>query len=113
MEDERIPFDTRNKPRADTDLPDSLMPDAIYRPIPIAWFAGAVILNALALSVVYAIFSSKAGWFTVAGGLLAAAYVLSITWKRGMAGASLGWRMATVVVLTVNWLLVSLAAMAR
>lgn len=113
MEDEPHFEDIRNKPRADTALADSLLPDASYRPIPIAWFAGAMILQGIAVCLVYAIFSGVAGWFTVAGGLLVTAYVLSVTWQRGMAQASLGWRMATVFVLALNLVLVSLAALSR
>jgi len=106
-------IDERNKPRTDTALPDSLMPDAAYRPIPIAWLAGAMILHGIAVCIVYAIFYSKDGWFTVAGGLLVTIYILSLTWKRGMSDAGIGWRVATVTLLGINLVLVSLAALAR
>src|SRR6188472_1890276 len=44
----------------------SFMPIGIYRPLPIVRFAGAVIVQALALLLLFGVLYSKAGMFTVA-----------------------------------------------
>lgn len=87
--------------RGDTALPDWYASDAAYRPIPIAWFAGALIMQVI-LQPVLAIGALQLGfsrWFAVGLCLLASGFIWHWTWERGMAGASLVWRIATALML--------------
>jgi len=87
--------------RTDTALPDWYVSDAAYRPIPIAWFAGALILQVI-LQPVLAIGATGIGfsrWFAVGLCLLASGFIWHVTMERGMSGASFGWRIATALML--------------
>ena len=87
--------------RSDTALPDWYVSDAAYRPIPIAWFAGALIIQVI-LQPTLAIGATGLGfsrWFAIGLCLLASGFIWHWTWQRGMAGASLGWRSATASML--------------
>ena len=87
--------------RTDTALPDWYVSDAAYRPIPIAWFAGALVLQViLQPAIVYL------GWaggsstgFMLACAIGTTGLIWNLTQRRGMAEASLAWRAATIVML--------------
>ncbi|MCH2488070.1 MAG: hypothetical protein MK010_10060 [Erythrobacter sp.] len=87
--------------RTDTALPDWYVSDAAYRPIPIAWFAGALVFQVLLQpAIVYL------GWaggsdetFIVLCAIGATGAIWLFTQRRGMAEASLAWRVATIVML--------------
>ena len=85
--------------RADTALPDWYVSDAAYRPIPIAWFAGALILQVIAQPLVFALFHSFSGWVVMAAGVVVTGLIARVTWRRGMADAGMGWKIATVAML--------------
>lgn len=84
--------------RADTALPDWYASDAAYRPVPIVWFGGALVMQVIALPLVAWVALSLLGL-----GSLATAVFLSIstglvwrfTWQRGMRSAGKGWQFAT------------------
>ena len=88
--------------RTDTALPDWYASDAAYRPIPIAWFAGALVLQVV---IQPAIVMLLWGWIglprlvVVAGALLASGMIWQFTWNRGMHGAARPWQWATGVML--------------
>ena len=89
--------------RTDTALPDWYASDAAYRPIPIAWFAGALVLQAV-VQPTLAVGATAVGfsrWFAIGLCLLASGFIWHWTSQRGMAGAPLGWRIATGVILTL------------
>ncbi|MDP5102540.1 MAG: hypothetical protein NWP98_01280, partial [Erythrobacter sp.] len=52
--------------RTDTALPDWYVPDASYRPVPIAWFAAAILIQTVAISVIFFALINKSGWLTLA-----------------------------------------------
>lgn len=87
--------------RTDTALPDWYVSDAAYRPIPIAWFAGALVLQVLLQpAIVYL------GWaggsstgFMLACAIGGTGLIWYMTQQRGMASASLAWRVATILML--------------
>ena len=53
--EEDIVYDDRRISRPDSSLPDWYASDAAYRPIPIVWFAGALILQIIAMPAVFLI----------------------------------------------------------
>lgn len=88
--------------RPDASVPDWEVPDSSYRPIPIVWFTGAMLLQIVTFTVVFMALISAPGYFTsVICGLLTG-LIGAWTWRRGMAGASLGWRIATVIMLVTQ-----------
>ena len=99
--------------RPDTALPDWHVPDASYRPIPIAWFAGAFLLQMVVLFAIFMIFLSKHGAFTIGLSALATGAIGAWTWERGMKDAGGGWRTATIGMLLVQFLFVCLGASER
>ena len=88
--------------RTDTALPDWYASDAAYRPIPIAWFAGALVLQVVTQPAIVMLLW---GWIglprlvVVAGALLASGMIWQFTWDRGMHGAPKPWQWATGVML--------------
>ena len=87
--------------RTDTALPDWYVSDAAYRPIPIAWFAGALVLQVLLQPAI--VYLGWAGGSSTAFVLACAIGTTGLIWyatqRRGMAEASLAWRAATIVML--------------
>ncbi len=84
--------------RADTALPDWYASDAAYRPIPIVWFGGALVMQVVALPVVAWIALMLAGLgplATTAFLMLTTGFIWHFTWERGMQGAAKGWQIAT------------------
>lgn len=110
---EAIDLDQHNRTRDDTALPDWYVPDASYRPIPIAWFAGAFLIQMVVLFVIFLTLIGQHPLFTIAGALLATAMIGKWTWDRGMAEASTAWKSATAVVLAIQLALVCLGAFGR
>ena len=99
--------------RPDSALPDWHIPDASYRPIPIAWFAGAFVIQMVALFVVFLLLSGMHGIFTVVAAGLVTGAIGAWTWERGMKGASAGWKLATILVLMAQFGFVCLGASPR
>ncbi|WP_284125451.1 hypothetical protein [Parerythrobacter aestuarii] len=108
-----VVFEDRRIARPDTALPDWYAPDAQYRPIPIAWFAGAFLLQMVVLFVIFIALASFNGFFTIAFSLMATVLIWIWTWERGMSGAGTGWRLATVIVLVLQLGLSVLGALPR
>lgn len=101
--------------RTDTALPDWYVSDTAYRPIPIVWFAGALILQVILQSALYFVFAVVFGaspFVTIAAALLGSALIWHLAMRRGMASASFTWRCATLVMLAFFFLLTALSALA-
>lgn len=103
----------RRLSRPDSALPDSIIPDASYRPIPIAWFAAAFLGQMVVLYALFVVLIGQSGWLTIALGSLATGMIGKWTWERGMKRAGPGWQIATALVLTAQLALVCLGAAAR
>ena len=99
--------------RPDLSLPDWHIPDASYRPIPIAWFAAAFLLQLVVVFTLYVVLLSQSGWLTIALCGLATGAIGMWTWDRGMREAGLGWRIATVMVLALQYAFVCAGAALR
>lgn len=99
--------------RPDSALPDWHIPDAAYRPIPIAWFAAAFLLQLVVLFALFLGLSGQSGWLTIILASLATAALGIWTWERGMKDAGRGWQSATAIVLAAQLAFVCLGAMAR
>jgi len=99
--------------RPDTALPDWHIPDAAYRPIPIAWFAAAFLIQMVILTGLFALLVGRPGWITIIAAILATLLIGGWTWERGMKDAGAGWRTASVVVLGLQLALIALGAAAR
>lgn len=98
--------------RTDTALPDWYASDAAYRPIPIAWFAGALILQVISQPAIVMLLW---GWIglprlvVVAVALLASGMIWQFTWDRGMHGAPKPWQWATGLMLAFFFGITALA----
>lgn len=103
----------RRLSRPDSALPDWHIPDAKYRPIPIAWFAAAFLLQMVVLTAIFVILSGQTGWITIALSALATGALGMWTWDRGMKDAGNGWKIATVLMLTAQLAFVCLGAASR
>ena len=99
--------------RPDASLPDWEMPDVAYRPIPIVWFTAAMLGQFLAMGIVFVLLSTKHGAFTIGVSALVTAIIAAWTWDRGMRDASRGWKIATLAIMLVQFLLIGLAASER
>lgn len=88
--------------RTDTALPDWYASDASYRPIPIAWFAGALILQVIAQPATVFLFWAGFGLprlIVVGIAMLVSGFIWHFTWERGMRSASRVWQCATALML--------------
>ena len=103
----------RRVSRPDSALPDSIIPDAAYRPIPIAWFAAAFLLQMVVLFVLFVVLIGQSGWMTIALSAMATGALGMWTWDRGMQNAGAGWKIATVLMLTAQLAFVCLGAATR
>ncbi len=103
----------RRLARADTALPDWHIPDASYRPIPIAWFAAAFLMQMVALTVLFLMLLGQSGWVTIIICGLATLVLGMWTWERGMHAAGRGWQTATVLMLAAQFALVCLGSAPR
>ncbi|MFM7376845.1 MAG: hypothetical protein ACKO1O_01740 [Erythrobacter sp.] len=99
--------------RADSALPDSIVPDAAYRPVPIAWFTAAFLLQMVMLTFLFIVLLAKPAWVTIMLSAAATGVLGAWTWERGMKAASPGWRLATAMMLALQLGLVCLGAAAR
>ena len=107
MPDETTPSDKeegdvmagdRRIARTDTALPDWYASDAAYRPIPIVWFGGALVMQVVAIPVIAWLSLALIGFgpiVTTAFLLLASGFLWQFTWERGMQDAAVGWQIAT------------------
>lgn len=103
----------RRLSRPDSALPDWHIPDAAYRPIPIAWFAAAFLLQMTLLFAIFVVLIEQSGWVTIALSALATGALGKWTWERGMKDAGNGWRVATALMLAVQLSFVCLGAATR
>ena len=103
----------RRLSRPDSALPDWHIPDAAYRPIPIAWFAAAFLLQMTVLFAIFVMLIEQSGWVTIALSALATGALGKWTWERGMKDAGTGWRVATALMLAVQLTFVCLGAATR
>jgi hypothetical protein len=111
--EEDIMVGDRRLSRPDSALPDWHIPDASYRPIPIAWFAAAFLLQMIVLFALFVILIVQPGWVTIMLSILATGAIGLWTWNRGMKNAGAGWRIATIVMLAAQLALVCLGAASR
>lgn len=112
-EDGDIMAGDRRIARADTALPDWYISDGAYRSIPIAWFAGALILQVIVQPAIFILLLGFSGLYTIAAGLLATAMIAHFTWRRGMAEASRTWQVATGLMLLFFLSLTVITAISR
>lgn len=106
--EEDIMAGDRRISRPDSSLPDWYISDAKYRPIPIAWFAAAILMHAVVVTAIaYVLFYSSA-WLTLALGIVASVGIYQWAWTRGIGGAGRGWQIAMAVVMTFHLGIVAL-----
>lgn len=110
---EDIVYDGRRISRPDSSMPDWYIPDTQYRPIPIAWFAAAIIVQTVVISAVFFILISKSGWLTIALAAGASAVIYAWSWDRGIKSARAGWQTATGVVMVLQFALICLGVSDR
>ncbi len=103
----------RRLSRPDASLPDWEVPDSAYRPVPIVWFTGAMLLQFLLLCLLFFALAGANGIYTMGFGGLLTGVVGAWTWRRGMASAPVGWRTATIMMLAVQLGLLLLAVSPR
>lgn len=99
--------------RPDSALPDWYIADAKYRPIPIAWFAAAVLMQTVAVSSLFFILITKSGWITLALSGLASIGIATWSWQRGIGSAGKGWQIATVLTMGLQWGFIALGVSDR
>lgn len=102
--EEDIMAGDRRISRPDASLPDWEVPDTSYRPIPIVWFTGALILQLITVSILAAFFGQVSTWLAIGLCGLATGAIGMWTWDRGMKHAGAGWRIATIVMLAFGLL---------
>ena len=103
----------RRLSRPDSALPDWHIPDAKYRPIPIAWFAAAFLLQMVVLVVIFWVLIGESGWITMVLSSLATGALGKWTWDRGMKDAGTGWKIATALMLLFQLAFVYLGVAGR
>lgn len=111
--EEDIMAGDRRLSRPDSALPDWHIPDAKYRPIPIAWFAAAFLLQLVVLFALFIILSGQNGWLTIVLASLATGALGMWTWERGMKDAGSGWKVATVLMLAAQLAFICIGAASR
>jgi len=111
--EEDIMAGDRRISRPDASLPDWEVPDSSYRPIPIVWFTGALLLQLIGIYAVFLVLLNKHGLFTIGAAALLTGLIGRWTWERGMKHAGTGWKIATIAMLVGQLLLVSWAASGR
>jgi len=103
----------RRLSRPDSALPDWHIPDAKYRPIPIAWFAAAFLIQLVVLWFIFVVLAAQNGWLTIIISAMATGALGMWTWDRGMNEAGAGWKIATVAMMTLQLGFICLGASAR
>ncbi|MEQ8411970.1 MAG: hypothetical protein RIB52_10475 [Erythrobacter sp.] len=111
--EEDIMAGDRRLSRPDSSLPDWEVPDTAYRPIPIVWFTGALVVQMVALFAIFFVLFGQHGAFTIALSALVTGTIGAWTWDRGMKNAGTGWKAATAIALLAGLLLVTLASLDR
>lgn len=111
--EEDIVYEDRRISRPDSALPDWYVSDAAYRPIPIAWFAAAIIVQTVLISAIFFLLIEKSGWLTIGLAAGASLLILLWSWERGLKSAGPGWKIATIVVMVLQFVLVSLGTSGR
>jgi hypothetical protein len=111
--EEDIVFGDRRISRPDASLPDWDVPDTAYRAVPIVWFTGAMLFEVFALVLIASLFADVDPWFTVVLALIATLGIGFWTWARGMKGAGLGWKFATVAMLAIQLAFIGLVSLTR
>lgn len=112
---EDVVYDERRISRPDSSLPDWYASDTAYRPIPIVWFAGALILQVFAMPAVFLVGAVWLGFpplVTVAVALLVSGLIWHLAMERGLRGASLAWRFVTGAMLAFFFGITALTALA-
>lgn len=89
----------------------SFLPEATYRAVPIVWFVSAIMTQFFALAFLLSL--PLIGIAIVALSAVVSVFVRTWTFRRGMARASRGWKIATDVGLLLNWSWLSWIAMVR
>ncbi len=101
--------------RTDTALPDWYASDTAYRPIPIVWFAGALLMQVIAQPAVAWLFWGLLDLpraIAVGAAMLASGFIWHHTWERGMHSASRAWQVATAGMLLFFFGITALALLA-
>jgi hypothetical protein len=88
----------------------SFMPMGFYRPVPIVRFTGLIVLQSAIDVALVAVLAGFPGVVTLGAGTVVALVLLRRAWRRWLATASHGWKVATVVALGLNLALVALAS---
>ncbi len=99
--------------RPDSSLPDWEVPDTAYRPIPIVWFTGALVIQMVVVFAIFVALLDQHGALTIALAGIASGAIGAWTWDRGMKDASAGWKVATVLIMLATFLLVCAGAWER
>ncbi len=105
--EEDIMAGDRRLSRPDASVPDWEVPDTAYRPIPIVWFTGAFLFHLVIIAAVFVVLGLVGlltTWLVIPLTAVAAAFIGSWTWDRGMRDAGLGWKIATIGILAFNTL---------
>ena len=111
--EEDIMAGDRRLSRPDSSLPDWEVPDTAYRPIPIVWFTGALVVQMVVLFAIFFLTLGQHGAITIGLSALATGAIGAWTWDRGMKNAGGGWKTATGIALLAGLLLVILASLER
>lgn len=98
--------------RPDSDLPDWYLPDASYRPIPIAWFAGALVMQIIAMPFIFIVTVGYGLLLVIGTSALISMAIGLLSWRRGIGIASPAWQIGTVAMLLVFFAINCLAALA-
>lgn len=106
--EEDIMAGDRRISRPDSSLPDWYISDASYRPIPIAWFAAAIILQSIAITAIAFVFLTSNAWLTLTLCALASVAIAVWTMQRGLAAANQAWTIALVIVMSVQFLFIAI-----
>lgn len=111
--EEDIMAGDRRISRPDLSLPDWYISDASYRPIPIAWFTAAILMQAVGMAALFFMLLSASGWITLALCGLASIGIALWSWERGIGRAGDGWRMATIIVMAIQFGFIALGVSDR
>lgn len=91
----------------------SFIPEGTYRPIPIVWLTAAWVAHSFSLAGLFVLLIDKPAIFTLLTTGIVTFWVTLWTFGRGMAEAGTGWKVATVTLLTINWLFAAMGTYGR
>ncbi|MGB3472392.1 MAG: hypothetical protein WBA51_16380 [Erythrobacter sp.] len=111
--EEDIMAGDRRISRPDVSLPDWYVSDASYRPIPIAWFTAAILMQTVIMAALFFILLGASGWITIALCGLTSLGIGFWSWDRGIATAATGWKVAMIVVMGMQFALITLGVSDR